>query len=77
MKSIIEISLKGELYFFEDTFTDMQLKQLNDYIHEYYNDKNKLSNVSTHGSTQHLFEDIQKKLCIQLIPLHIKAVIAV
>lgn len=73
MKSIIEISLKGELYFFEDTFTDMQLKQLNDYIHDYYNDKNKLSNVST----QHLIEDIQKKLCIQLIPLHIKAVIAV
>lgn len=73
MKSIIEISFKGELYFFEDTFTDMQLKQLNDYIHEYYNDKNKLSSVST----QHLIEDIQKKLCIQLIPLHIKTVIAV
>lgn len=73
MKSIIEISLKGELYFFEDTFTDVQLKKLNDYIHEYYNDKNKLSN----GSIQHLIEDIQKKLCIQLIPLHIKVVIAV
>lgn len=73
MKSIIEISLKGELYFFEDTFTDTQLKKLNDYIHEYYNDKNILSN----GSIQHLIEDIQNKFCIQLIPLRINTVIAI
>lgn len=73
MDSIIEVSIYGDLYFFENTFTSSQLQDINEYIHKYF----KNTHFTNHSNIQSLINSIKNDLNISLNLLPIKTVIAV